>query len=60
MSDAGPSHPLAETPLDARREAELKARLAAIRRQTESSWRDASFWVWLLERLKWTSRRQKK
>jgi hypothetical protein len=60
MSDDGPPYQPQEPHVDALVEAELQRRLAAIKRDTESGWRDDSFWGWLVERLKFTSRRQGK
>jgi len=38
----------------------LKAKMAAIKRQTSAGWREESFWAWLLKRLTLTSRREKR
>jgi hypothetical protein len=49
-----------EPPLDARTEAMLKAKMAAIKRQTDASWSEVGFFAWLFQRLTLTSRREKR
>jgi hypothetical protein len=49
-----------DPPLDPRTEAMLKAKLAAIKRQTNAGWKEDGFWAWLLKRLTLTSRREKR
>lgn len=52
--------PQDEPPLDPRTEAMLKAKMAAIKRQTDASWSEVGFFAWLFQRLTLTSRREKR